>query len=93
MQKVIQAPNTYFYMCFEFFVDERCLKQREGKGKPSDPCLSHDFGIEKASATADVTLCLKSGLRRVLAACESIFTFLAKQQCARLLFILFFLGI
>lgn len=48
----IQALNT---MCFEFFVAERCLKQGEGKGGPSDPCLSHVSGIEEASATADVT--------------------------------------
>lgn len=51
----IQALNTYFYMCFEFFVAESCLKQGEGKGGPSDPCLSHVSGVEEASATADVT--------------------------------------
>lgn len=45
--------NTYFYMCFEFFVDERCLKQGEGKGRPGDLWLSHDFGIGKACAPAD----------------------------------------
>lgn len=44
-------------MCFEFFVNERCLKKREKKGRPNDLCLSHDFGIEKASAPAELTLC------------------------------------
>lgn len=46
-------------MCFEFFVDERCLKQGEGKGRPSDPWLSPVSGIEAAFAAADVTLCLE----------------------------------
>lgn len=55
-------------------------------------CLSHVSGIE-ASASADVTLCLESWLKRVSAAGESVSTFLAKQQCAHLLFISFFLGI
>lgn len=85
--------NTYFYMCFEFFVDERCLKQGEGKGRPSNLCLSHDFVIGKACAAADVTLCPKSWWKGVLVACESILTRLAKQQYAHLLFIFFFLGI
>lgn len=79
-------------MCFEFFVDERCLKQGEGKGRPRDLCLSHGFGIGKASATADVRLCPKSWLKGGLVACESIFTCLAQQQHSQLLFIFFFLG-